>query len=174
MCCRSDDECRSVRPIQLHNAYDLESVTVYYHWHPLCGLSLPVRSRRKDRGDERIYCELDGKIYPLPNWMLSPECSQFSVGPPVISAEALVELRELLTSLPLQADCAKASPHSSPKEGVDETIGETSLCTDESLALQYADNRNARRPKGPDPRSCGTTHQGSGRKKRAARKRRKG
>jgi hypothetical protein len=79
--------------------------------------------QRRDRAGQRIYCESDGKIYPVPSWMLSPECSQLSLGPPLTSAEALAELHELLTSLPIHADCDKASLNSPPKEGVDETIG---------------------------------------------------
>jgi len=118
--------CRFPPPIQLHNACDFETVTIYYRWHPLFGLSLPVRTRRKDRDGERIYCESDGKIYPLPSWMLSPECSPFSLGPPLLSTQALSELHALLTSVPLHADCDKASPNS-PKEGVDETIGKATL-----------------------------------------------
>jgi len=92
--------------------------------------------RRKDRTGQRIYCESDGKIYPIPRWMLSPECSKFSLGPPLISAEALGELHDLLTSLPIHADCDKASLNSPPKEGVDETIGKTTLPANESSTFQ--------------------------------------
>src|SRR6202022_2540610 len=105
---RSDNGHRSPPPIQLHNAYDFETVTIYYRWHPLFGLSLPVRTRRKDRNGERIYCESDGRIYPVPSWMLSPECSQFSLGPALLSTKALSELHDLLTSLPTHDDCDKA------------------------------------------------------------------
>jgi hypothetical protein len=83
--------------------------------------------RRKDRAGQRIYCESDGKIYAVPSWMLSPECSQLLLGPPLISAEALGELHDLLTSLPIHADCDKASQNSPPKESVDETIGKITL-----------------------------------------------
>ena len=85
------DECSHLPPIQLHNAYDFETVTIYYRWHPLFGLSLPVRKRRKDRDGECIYCESDGKIYPLPSWMLSPECSQFSLGAALVSTEHFLD-----------------------------------------------------------------------------------
>ena len=101
--------------------------------------------RRKDRDDERIYCESAGKIYPLPSWMLSPECLQFSLGPPLISVEALAELHDVLTSLPIHADYDKASLNLFPKEGVDETIGKAALPTDESSALQRACNNNSGR-----------------------------
>ena len=138
------DECSHLPPIQLHNAYDFETVTIYYRWHPLFGLSLPVRKRRKDRDGECIYCESDGKIYPLPSWMLSPECSQFSLGAALVSTEALSELHDLLTTLPIHVDCAKAGLNSSPKEGLDETIGKATLPANESFPLQHACNSNSR------------------------------
>ena len=53
--------------------------------------------------------------------MLSPECSPFSLGPPLLSTQALSELHALLTSLPIRASL------NSPKEGVDETIGKATL-----------------------------------------------
>ena len=106
--------------------------------------------------------------------MLRPECSQFSLGPPLISVDALVELRELLISLPLRTDCDKASPTVISQGGVDETIGEAALSTNEPSALQCASNSNAQRPaKGTVPGSDGATYQGSGSKKRAANKRRR-
>jgi hypothetical protein len=175
MCCRSDDECRSVRPIQLHNAYDVETVAIYYRWHPLFGLTLPVRMRRKDRASQLIYCESGGKIYPIPSWMLRPECSQLLLGPPLISAEALGELHDLLRSLPTRGDCDKAFVNSSPKEGVDETIGKITLPANEPPTPQRTCNGNCRRAaKRIDHRSDGTTHQRSERRKRASRKRRRG
>jgi len=162
-------------PVTLHNAYDFETVTIYYRWHPLFGLSLPVRKRRKDRDGECIYCESDGKIYPLPSWMLSPECSQFSLGPALLSTEALSELHDLLTSLPIHVECDKAGLNSSPKEGVDETISKATLPAKESSTLQRACNSNCRRAaERTDQRSDGTTDQRSGSKKRAAWKRRRG
>ena len=148
------------RPIQLHNAYDFETVNIYYRWHPLFGFSLRVRTRRKgNHGEDRIYCESDGKIYPVPSWMLSPECSHFSLGPALVSTEALSELHDLLTSLPMHVDCDKASLNSSPKEGVDEAIGKTTLPANESSTLERACNSNSRRTaKRTDHRSDGTTH----------------
>jgi len=163
------------RPIQLHDAYDFETVTVYYRWHPLFGLSLPVRTRRKDRDGERIYCESDGKIYPLPSWMLSPECSQFSLGPAAVSTEALSELHDLLTGLPLPAACDKAGLNSPPKENLDETISKATLPANESSTIQPACHGNSQQPaERTDQRSDGTTNQRSGGKKRAAWKRSRG
>jgi hypothetical protein len=56
--------------------------------------------------------------------MLSPECLQFSLGPPVISADALLELHDLLSSLLIPTDCDKASPNSSSKEGADDSFSD--------------------------------------------------
>ena len=157
------------------NAYDVETATIYYRWHPLFGLTVPVRMRRKDRAGQRIYCESDGKIYPIPRRMLSPECSQFSLGPPLISAEALGELHDLITSLPVHAGCDKASLNSPPKEGVDETIGKITLPANESPTPQRTCNSHSRRAaKRIDHRSDGATHQRSKRRKQASRKRRRG
>ena len=179
MCCRWDDEYPFAPPIELHNAYAVETVTIYYRWHPLFGLTLPVRMRRKVRAGQRIYCESDGKIYPVPSWMLSPECSQLLPGPPLISAEALGELHDLLTSLPIHADCDKASQNSPPKEGVDETIGKITLPANESPTPQRTCDSNwPRAAQRIDHCAAGTTHQRSGRRKRVrrkpARKRRRG
>ena len=164
----------SQSPIQLHNAYAVETVTIYYRWHPLFGLNLPVRMRREDRAGQRIYCESDGKIYPIPSWMLSPECLQLLLGPPLISAEALSELHDLLRSLPLHADCDRASLNASPKEGADEAIGKITVPANESSTVQCARNSDSRRTaKRTGHRSDGTTHQRSGSKRRAAQKRRR-
>src|SRR6266478_10175641 len=174
MCCRWGDEYRSRLPIKLDNAYDFETVTIYYRWHPLFNCSLPVRSRRKNRDGDRIYCESNGKIYPLPTWMLSPECSQFALGPPLISVKALSELRDLFASLPVHADCDRASLHAIPKEAVDEAIGKAALPADEPSARQCAASGKSRGPaRGSHRRSGGTTNRRSGRKARAARKRRR-
>jgi hypothetical protein len=127
--------------------------------------------RRKDRAGQRIYCESDGKIYPVPSWMLSPECSQLLLGPPLISAEALGELHDLLTSLPFHADCDKASQNSPPKESVDETIGKITLPANESPP-QHTCNSNWRRAaQRIDYGADGTTDPRGGRRKRARRKR---
>src|ERR1700680_19730 len=174
-CCRLDSGCWFPPPIQLHNAYDFETVTVYYRWHPLFGLSLPVRTRRKNRDGERIYCQSDGKIYSLPSWMLSPECSQFSLGPSLLSTEALSELHDLLTSLPIHVHCDKAGLTSSPKEGLDETISKATLLANESSTLPRACHGDSQRAaERTDQRSDETANERGGRKKRAARKRSRG
>ena len=84
-------------------------------------------------------------------------------------------LHDLLTTLPIHVDCAKAGLNSSPKEGLDETIGKATLPANESSTLQRACNSNCRRAtERTDQRSDGTTDQRSGSKKPAAWKRRRG
>jgi hypothetical protein len=70
--------------------------------------------------------------------MLRPECAQFSFGPPLISVEALHELRHLLTAWQIPATCDKALLGSPTKEEGDETISEATQAADESAASQYA------------------------------------
>ena len=108
--------------------------------------------------------------------MLSPECSQFSLGAPLVSAKAFFELRDLFASLNLRGDFDRASLHANPEEGVDEAINKAALPTDEPTARQYLGNGESGRPgQGPHRRSDGTTRQRrSRRRKRTARKRRGG
>jgi hypothetical protein len=107
--------------------------------------------------------------------MLSPECAQFSLGTAVVSTEALSELHDLLASLPLSAACGKAGLHSSPKEGLDETTGKTTLPANESSTIPPACRGNSQRTaERTDQRSDGTTNQRGGSKKPATWKRSKG
>ena len=108
--------------------------------------------------------------------MLSPECLQFSLGAPVVSAKTLFELRDLLASLNFHGDSNRASLDANPREGVDEAIGKTSVRTDEPCTW-HVDNGKSRRPtEGPHRRSNGAPRQRSRntsrRRKRTARKRR--
>jgi hypothetical protein len=94
-------------------------VTIYYRWHPLFGRSLRVCRREKKRRGEYIFYQLpDGTICSLPAWMFSPaECAQFSLGSPLIAAEALVQLRDVLDALQVPSGCDKASLKPFPKGG---------------------------------------------------------
>jgi hypothetical protein len=92
-------------------------VTVYYRWHPFFGLSLPVRKRKKDFSGEQIFCQLpDDVICSFPAWMFSPECTQHSLGSPLIAVEALVELHELLAAVQVSSRCDKALSKQTRKE----------------------------------------------------------
>ena len=106
---------------QSHNAQEFETVTVYYRWHPLAGQKLIVHGR-VNRNGERVLCRLpDGTVGSLPAWMLRADSSQFTLGKPLVSVDALRELRDLLSTLQARADCGKASLKIMPKEGIDET-----------------------------------------------------
>src|SRR5207248_5041921 len=132
-----------------HSAHNLERVMVYYRWHPCFGLSLPVRRRSKHREGERIYCETpNGRICVLPNWMLSLECSHLSLGSPLVSVEALLDLHHLLVAWQAPLLCDKASLTPTRKEGCVEEISETAQSADESVALQPASDDYSRRQAG--------------------------
>ena len=159
-----------------HNAHSLEIVTVYYRWHPLFGLSLPVHKRRKIRSGEQVSCQLpDGTQCSVPSWMLRPECAQFSFGPPLISVEALHELRHLLTAWQISATCDKALLGSPTKEEGDETISEATQAADESAASQYArDHSSQPQTKGTGDYAHGIPNQrGHPKQRRGTSKRRK-
>jgi hypothetical protein len=111
----------------------LETVTVYYRWHPLSGLALPVRRRQQDRNGERLLCQApDGKLLSLPSWMCDPDCIRFSIGPPLISTDALGQLRALLDM------CQASSNHVSDKEDVDETSSQAKRGTVEPAPFSTA------------------------------------
>jgi hypothetical protein len=93
---------------------------------------LPVCWRSNYHDGERIYCKSpDGRTCFFPSWMLSPECSQFSLGFPLVSLEALSELHELLSAWKAPALCDKPFPNPYRKEGVDEAIREADRPADE-------------------------------------------
>jgi hypothetical protein len=72
----------------------------------------------KNRCGEHIFCELpDGTICSLPMWMFSPDCTRLSLGRPVISVGALLELRDVLATLRQASICGKSSLERVSKEG---------------------------------------------------------
>src|SRR5208283_574878 len=98
-------------------AHLFETVTVYYRWHPLLGQSLRVCRRRWKNS---TVCQLpDNTALCIPSWMLSPECTRFSLGVPQISVDALMQLRHLLSSLQLTSACDKSSLNPYPQGGTD-------------------------------------------------------
>lgn len=100
-------------------------MTVYYRWHPLFGQSLRIHRRTKTCNGEQIFCQLpDSTLCALPMWMFSPDCAQFTVGPPLIRIEALRELRDVLTAWQTTSSCDKASLTQSLPEVVHETVRE--------------------------------------------------
>lgn len=58
----------------------------------------------------QFLCELpDGTIAGLPCWMMDPSCGVCSLGRPLITLDALRELRDLLHALQRPPKCDKAS-----------------------------------------------------------------
>lgn len=126
-----------------HNAHLFETVTVYYRWHPLCDQSLRVYQRKKEH---TTVCQLaNGSTLSIPSWMLNPECTQFSFGPPEISVEALMQLRNLLCTLQLASTCDKSSLTPAREEGVDEAKDTTNHPAIQSVAGERTGNSDLRR-----------------------------
>ena len=99
--------CAPIESSQSHNAQEFETVTVYYRWHPLAGQKLIVHGR-VNRNGERVLCRLpDGTVGSLPAWMLRADSSQFTLGKPLVSVDALRELRDLLSTLQASAGYAR-------------------------------------------------------------------
>jgi hypothetical protein len=91
--------------------------TVYYRWHPLYGQSLRAWRRMKDRHGEHVFCELpNSTICSLPAWVFSPDCASFLIGTPQICAEALIELRDVLSAWQAPTDCYKPPLEETPRE----------------------------------------------------------
>src|SRR2546425_4246562 len=144
--------CISVvrRPAGSHNAHNLETVTVYYRWHPLYGLVLPVWRRIKYQDGQRIYCKApDGRICALPGWMLRRECAQFCIGSPLVSLEALAQLYDLLRDLKRSGSEDKGFLKRSRKEGSHEASSKPGGAAEESVVAGPArrdhSGRQARR-----------------------------
>lgn len=135
-------------------------MTVYYRWHPLFGLSLPVRKRRRTGDGEQVTCQIpDGTLCSVPDWMLRPECAQFSFGAPLISVEALCELHRQLVASKTPSDGCAALLKSSGMEDGNETSGEATLSTDESTDSAHACASSGRQAKGAGANTHGDTNQ---------------
>jgi hypothetical protein len=132
----SDVFCRR-RASQKHNAHGPEVVKVHYAFHPLHGQSLRVERRAKLPKGEYIFCELpDGTIGGFPSWIVDPTKSPaFTVGPPLTSAVALAELRNLLDSLHSKSQRGTASLKEMRREGKNATKENTGDDTDEPAVL---------------------------------------
>jgi hypothetical protein len=128
-------------PARSHNAHSLETVTIYYRWHPLFGLTLPLRRRQPDGNGERLLCQSpEGGLISFPSWMCSPECLQFSLGSPLISTHGLGQLRDLL-------DMWQASSNRlSDEEELNETISHaTKRAVESGASRNTSDNRGLKR-----------------------------
>jgi hypothetical protein len=90
----------------------------------LFGESLRVTAHRKVSPNNEIVCQRsDGTRVVLPVWMLDPNCSTFVVGQPLISLDALIELRQLLTAVQSRGN---AGINEDSREAIDEATTRTS------------------------------------------------
>src|SRR2546422_567034 len=83
---------------QSHSAHHTEQVTVHYPWHPLHGQTLVVQ--RSVRNGRVVWlCEHDQRTAAIPVWMTDRvACAALSIGPIVVSIEALTELSSLVNA----------------------------------------------------------------------------
>jgi hypothetical protein len=81
-------------------------VTVHYRWCALRGVQLQCRRQLSDSDGDYLDCELpDGAGALIPSWMTDPVvCAGFSFGAPLISLQALIELRLLLNAAVVRQD----------------------------------------------------------------------
>jgi len=124
---------------------------------------------RINRNGERVLCRLpDGTVCSLPAWILRPESSQFTLGKPLVSVDALRELRDLLSTLQASAGCGKASLKDLPKEGIDETAEakHTAIASTAPAAGSASSESAGAQTKRPGKRTGGTSLEGRRRKRR--------
>jgi hypothetical protein len=74
---------------------------VHYRWLALHEVTLDCHRRVSLPDGEHLHCELpDGAMGAIPLWMTDPvTCAGFSFGEPLVSIEALSNLRALLDSV---------------------------------------------------------------------------
>lgn len=105
--------------------------------------SLRVERRPKLSKGEYIFCELpDDTIGGFPSWIVDPTKGPgFTVGPPLTSAVALAELRELLDSLHSNSQRGTASLKEMRREGTNATRENSGADTDEPMNLLFRNSK---------------------------------
>jgi hypothetical protein len=79
-------------------------VTVHYRWHPLFGQTLEVRRYWRNLSASGWICQVPGTatgvVAPVPVWMTDKTaCESLSFGDPLLSIDALCELRGTLDAV---------------------------------------------------------------------------
>ena len=83
---------------QSHSAHHTEQVTVHYPWHPLHGQTIRVQ-RSVRHGRDVWLCEQEQRTAAIPVWMTDrAACAALSVGPVLVSVDALRELASLVVT----------------------------------------------------------------------------
>jgi hypothetical protein len=100
--------------------------------------------------------------------MLRADCTRFTIGKPLVSVDALRELRDLLSALQASANCGKASLKIMPKEGIDETAEakHTATATTATATGSASSGSAGAQTKGLGKRTGGTSPASRGRKRR--------
>jgi hypothetical protein len=81
----------------LDSAHRTEHVVVHYRWHPLHGQTILVQ-RSLRHGREVWLCQQEHHTAAVPVWMTDRvACAALSVGPVLVSVEALTALAALVT-----------------------------------------------------------------------------
>ena len=163
-----------------HSAYISESVTVHYPWCNLFQSSLPVlRRMHRDNGDWVICESPDGNAVALPVWMTDEStCAAFSAGIPVVSLNALRELRGVLDALHSASNydkpSGKTSPLEHPDEGTKKSEGDAGKTVFRSAVSQQSGSSGfAVRSTGRTPKANQRAAAKSGSRKRRSAKRRR-
>ncbi len=97
------DEAASDYTTRRRNTHITEQQEVHYPWHPWHGLSVRVHESLVRRGNAVSRCSVDQARFlsrlEVPQWMFDRVCcrSMYQAERPVVSCEALLELKSLLT-----------------------------------------------------------------------------
>ena len=150
---------------QLHNAHDLKCVTIYYRWHPLFGQSVRVHRRHRIQSEDYLHIRLpDDTTCGLPVWMFDSACLEFIIGDPLISVEALNELRDVLKTLPSEADKPLLSTFR--KGDTHESSGEPASAVKSQVDECIADGDSRREERRTASGDHGSTSRGSRERRR--------
>src|ERR1700682_3571613 len=108
-CHRANDGRDARCTTRQSNTHSTESRVVLYPWHPWYGRTVWVYDVRVKTHGTVVDCSLEqmceGPARQVPQWMFDPRvCHQMQLRhPPVVSCQALVELKEVLAHGPAQA-----------------------------------------------------------------------
>jgi hypothetical protein len=91
---------------------------VHYRWHPLFGRELKIDHVRRRPEGQFFVCEIDesGRRLSIPAWMTEAcICSEMVQGAPIVTADALAHLHELLIAVSIGS--VRAIPERPKPEG---------------------------------------------------------
>ena len=84
---------------QSHSAHHPQEVPVHYPWHPLHSQTILVTRSVRRHGRDVWLCEQDQRTADIPVWMTDRvACAALSLGPVLVSVDALIELALLVSA----------------------------------------------------------------------------